>query len=131
MPLLGAGVLAIWNGIADGMEGEFLEWHVKEHIPERMALPGFLRARRYVALDGEPAYFNFYEVNATSDLSSASYLERLNNPTPWTRKVVASFTDTSRTICRVQASFGAGAGPVVETMRFSSHDDAAQNAIDN
>jgi hypothetical protein len=37
MALLGRGVLAIWNGIAAGYEGEFLEWHVKEHIPERVA----------------------------------------------------------------------------------------------
>jgi len=61
MPLLGTGVLAIWNGLAPGYDAEFVEWHVKEHIPERVGVPGFLRARRYFAVDGAPAYFNFYE----------------------------------------------------------------------
>ncbi len=61
MALAGRGVLAIWNGIAEEAEADFLAWHVREHIPERVAVPGFLRARRYVALRGEPRYFNFYE----------------------------------------------------------------------
>ncbi len=29
MPLLGKGVLAIWNGVAPGYEAEFLEWHAR------------------------------------------------------------------------------------------------------
>ena len=37
MPLLGTGVLAIRNGLAPGYDAEFVEWHVKEHIPERVA----------------------------------------------------------------------------------------------
>jgi hypothetical protein len=51
MGLLGKGVLAIWNGIAPEAEEDFVAWHVREHIPERVALSGFLRGRRYVALD--------------------------------------------------------------------------------
>lgn len=51
MGLLGSGALAIWNGIAPEAEREFDRWHTYEHIPERMALPGFLRGRRYVADD--------------------------------------------------------------------------------
>ena len=70
MPLLGSGVLAIWNGVAPGYEAEFVEWHVKEHIPERVGVPGFLRGRRYVAVDGAPAYFNFYE---TENLPGAQF----------------------------------------------------------
>ena len=54
MALLGTGVLAIWNNIAPGWENEFLEWHVKEHIPERIGVKGFLRGRRYISVDGTP-----------------------------------------------------------------------------
>ncbi len=118
MPLLGTGVLAIWNGVNDGMEREFLEWHVKEHIPERVGLPGFLRGRRYVAVEGTPAFFNFYETETPETLRSARYLKRLNEPSEWTRRVVSSFTDTSRTICRVSESVGSGAGSFVEVLTF-------------
>lgn len=128
MPLLGSGVLAIWNGVAPGYEAEFLEWHVKEHIPERVGVPGFLRGRRYVAVDGAPAYFNFYETENYQVLSSALYLARLNDPTPWTRKVVSNFKDTSRTICEVAHSSGRGIGAWIETIQLQTASDPAEFA---
>lgn len=118
MALLGTGVLAIWNGIAPEAEADFVAWHVREHIPERVGLPGFQRGRRYAAVDGTPAYFNFYEVASPDVLTSPAYLARLNDPTPWTRQVVAQFTHTSRTICDVVSSAGHGEGGVVEAIRI-------------
>jgi hypothetical protein len=116
MALIGHGVLAIWNGIKPEAEDDFVAWHVREHIPERVGLPGFLRGRRYVAVEGHPKYFNFYETETAADLSSAAYQARLNAPTDWTRRVVAHFTDTSRTICDVAWSVGVGEGGFVEAI---------------
>jgi hypothetical protein len=128
MALLGEGVLAIWNEIAPTeipgeAEADFVAWHVREHIPERVALPGFLRGRRYSALDGDPAYFNFYETATPAVLTSPDYVARLNDPTPWTRRVVAQFKDTSRTICDVATSLGRGEGGVIETIRLRPASD--------
>lgn len=130
MTLLGTGVLAIWNGIESGADPEFLEWHVLEHIPERVAVPGFLRGRRYVA-EGQvdPKYFNFYETESPEVLTSAAYRERLDSPTPWTRKVVSRFRDTTRTVCGVQASLGCGDGGWIETVRLAPSGDSAAFAI--
>ncbi len=119
----GNGVLAIWNGIAPEAEQDFLRWHVGQHLPERISVPGFLRARRYVALEGTPAYFNFYEVEDVGVLSSPAYLERLDAPTDWTQSVVPHFTDTSRTLCAVVESRGHGCGGVILTLRLDA--DAA------
>jgi hypothetical protein len=116
MALIGNGVLAIWNGIAVAADDDFVAWHVREHIRERVGLPGFLRGRRYVAVDGHPKYFNFYETETAADLSSAAYQARLNAPTPWTRRVVAQFTDTSRTVCDVAWSLGVGEGGWIEAV---------------
>lgn len=113
------GVLVIWNDIAEGWEAEFLNWHVREHMPERVSLPGFLRGQRYVAIEGKPSYFNFYEAQDAAAFSSDIYRERLNNPTPWTKKVVAQFANTGRTICRRVAWAGRGDGAFVETVRLS------------
>lgn len=120
MALAGDGVLAIWNGIAPEAEAEFLRWHVEEHIPERVAVPGFLRARRYVAVAGTPKYFNFYETQAVSDLAAPAYLDRLNAPSEWTKAVVRHFRQTSRTICRVRHSIGLGDGSHVATFRMAT-----------
>ena len=120
MALAGRGVLAIWNGIADEAESDFVAWHVREHIPERVAVPGFLRGRRYVAEAGHPKYFNFYEVEAPETLTSPDYLARLNAPSDWTRRVVRHFKDTSRTVCTVSLSLGAGDGGFVTALRLEA-----------
>ena len=120
MALWGQGVLAIWNDIAPEAEAEFVAWHVAEHIPERVGLPGFLRGRRYIAVEGHPKYFNFYETERAETLRSPHYLARLNDPTPRTRRVVALFHNTSRTICDVVASIGRGEGPWIEAIQLKS-----------
>jgi hypothetical protein len=118
LTLAGKGVLAIWNGIDAEAEAEFIAWHIQEHIPERVSVPGFLRGRRYVAERGSPKYFNFYETEATDTLVSPAYVERLNAPSDWTKAVVKHFTDTSRTICTVAGSRGLGDGGFVATLRL-------------
>jgi hypothetical protein len=122
--LLGKGALTIWNGIDPASEREFVRWHVEEHIPERVGLPGFLRGRRYIAIDGSPKFFNFYETRTPSDLSSPIYRDRLDAPSEWTRSVVQYFRDTSRTICDVSVTLGYGEGAFIETLRLDTRVDA-------
>jgi hypothetical protein len=125
MALLGKGLLAIWNGITDAGEREFVKWHIREHIPERVGLTGFLRGRRYVAHDGHPKYFNFYETETAQTLESPQYRARLNAPTQWTQDVVKEFRDTSRTICEVVASTGLGEGAWIEAIQIANVKDRA------
>jgi hypothetical protein len=120
MALLGKGLLAIWNGITDSSEAEFVRWHIREHIPERVGLPGFLRGRRYVAYQGHPKYFNFYETETPQTLESPAYRARLNAPTLWTQAVIKEFRDTSRTICEVVASIGTGEGGWIEAIQIGA-----------
>lgn len=123
MALLGKGLLAIWNGITDAGESEFVKWHIREHIPERVGLTGFLRGRRYVAHKGHPKYFNFYETETPQTLESPEYRARLNAPTPWTQSVVKEFRETSRTICEVVASIGLGEGAWIEAVQIANITD--------
>jgi hypothetical protein len=120
MALLGKGLLAIWNGITDSAEADFVRWHIREHIPERVRLPGFLRGRRYIVYQGRPKYFNFYETATLQTLESPAYRARLNAPTPWTQAVVKEFRDTSRTICEVVASIGTGEGGWIEAIQIGA-----------
>src|SRR3954451_16430747 len=99
MSLLGGAVVAIWNDITPEGRDNFIEWHNREHIPERVAIPGFLRGRRYRADEGAPEYFTLYEARDSDVLVGADYLERLNNPTPWTKEATAHFRNTVRGVC--------------------------------
>ena len=128
MALAGKGVLAIWNGIAVEAEADFVAWHIREHIPERVAVPGFLRGRRYVAESGHPKYFNFYEVETPKTLVSPDYVARLNTPSDWTKRVVRHFCDTSRTICGISASLGLGDGAYLATLRLAARGEPASFA---
>ena len=63
-------------------------------------MPGFLFGRRHQAISGACGYFNFYLVEQPAVLTSKPYLERLDNPTPMTRKVMSEiFINMNRTVC--------------------------------
>ena len=51
-------------------------------------------------------------------LGGQDYLSRLNAPTEWTRRVVPSFRNVSRSICRVAYTEGVGQGGYMLTQRF-------------
>src|SRR5260370_42588595 len=84
----GRAAIAMWWDIAPEVKSEWEDWHSREHMPERLAIPGFLRGTRWIALSGEPFYFVLYETAELSTITSGPYLERLNNPTPWSRKMM-------------------------------------------
>jgi hypothetical protein len=124
MSLAGGGVVAIWNGIRPEGRADFYEWHNREHMPERVGIPGFLRGRRYGAVDAHPEFFTLYETASVAVLSGIDYLGRLNAPTEWTRRATAHFTDTARSLCRVAISVGPGAGAWMVTWRYDTPDVA-------
>jgi hypothetical protein len=112
MSLLGHAILAFTHDVAAGHEGEWTEWHDREHVPERLAIAGFLRFRRYVALDSGRRFFYFYETESEAVLQSPAYLERLAHPTPWTTQSMQHIRNNTRTACRVAATLGRGVAGV-------------------
>lgn len=118
------GILAIFNDVAAGRDAEFDAWFQGEHLPERLAVPGFLFGRRHKAISGSAAYSNFYLVESPAVLTSKAYLERLDNPTPMTKKIMSEvFRNMNRTLCHRTARFGAFRGAYAVTARFSEHPD--------
>lgn len=127
MSLAGRGAVAIWNDIAPEGRSEFYAWHGSEHMPERAGIPGFLRGRRYVAIDGAPEYFTLYETVSRCTVTGAEYLTRLNAPTAWTTATIRHFRNVSRSLCEVAASFGEGQGGLVATLRYAVDDRLADS----
>jgi hypothetical protein len=93
-------------------------WHSHEHLPERLAIPGFRRGSRWTVLAGEPAYFVMYEVSGLDVLSSPSYMERLNHPSPWTAKMMPFYRGMRRGLCEIVARAGHGLGGFGLLLRF-------------
>jgi len=72
--LLGRAAVIVWNDIAPQGREQFYRWHDKEHIPERLAVPGFLRGRRYAKRGHSPEWLTFYEGADLDVLTSPEYL---------------------------------------------------------
>lgn len=123
--LLGRAAVLIWNDVAPEGREPFYAWHDKEHIPERLALPGFLRGRRFVSPGHSPEWLTMYEAVDLSALVSPEYFARLNAPTPATVATLKHFRNTSRAVCRVAHSVGSSSGGHVLAMRLSI--DAARS----
>jgi hypothetical protein len=114
------GILAIWNDCAASEEADYEQWYMREHFPERLGVPGFRTGRRYEAVAGEPRFFTYYEVDGPAVLVSPAYRERLQNPTPWTRRIMQSaFRRMIRTVCERTASWGDAMGSHVVAVRWA------------
>lgn len=121
--LLGKGAFVAWHDIAPGREADYDRWHSQEHMLERVGIDGFRRGRRYVAAGDGPRYLVIYEVADIGVLSSAAYLERLDNPSAWTREIMPSVQGMNRTLCAVEASAGSGIGHALLCLRLAPRQD--------
>ena len=118
------GILAIFNDCRAGREDEFNAWFQGEHLQERLAVPGFLFGRRHQAISGSAGYFNFYLVESPDVLTSKPYLERLDNPTPMTKRIMSEvFLNMNRTVCQRTIRRGAFRGAFAVTVRFNETPD--------
>jgi hypothetical protein len=125
--MLGRGAMVFWTDLAaDADAGDFHEWHSKEHIAERVGISGFRRGYRYIRVgdEGDALIFMMYEVDDLATLTSAPYLDRLNDPTPWTRRCTSYYANNNRTLCAVTADVGIGIGGFVLTVQVAP--DAAR-----
>jgi hypothetical protein len=121
MALRGKGMLVVFTEVKPRDERDFNEWYNREHIDERVNLPGFNRARRYVALRGSPKYLATYECDSVNDLATPGYLALLANQTPWSQAVMARFTHFHRLTLRVQIDLSHGVGGAITVVRFVPH----------
>jgi heme-degrading monooxygenase HmoA len=119
MALLGKAALAMWWDIAPEVRAEFEHWHSHEHFPERLGVPGFLRASRWRAADGGEGFFVVYELATHEVLGSPRYLERLNAPSPWSRQLMPHHRHMVRCQCHVLESQGGHPAGHALTVRLS------------
>jgi hypothetical protein len=121
----GQGILLITNALEPAAQAEFESWYLREHLPDRLGIPGFLRGRRYRSTSGAPRFMALYETRTPEVLQSPAYLERLANPTPRTERVMPSFRDMCRSVLRVAATQGSLEGGQLMLIDFPDVADRA------
>jgi hypothetical protein len=118
MPLSGKGMLITSMNIEPQHEDEFNLWYDREHLAERVAIDGFIEARRWIAEDANPKYFATYSTESFEDLSSPAYSKALANQTQWSKDNLARFKDMIRVVGRIGDSQGQGRGGVLGVVRL-------------
>jgi hypothetical protein len=118
MPLAGKGMLLTSMDIDPSDEAEFNRWYDREHLLERVAIDGFLEARRYVAHQGSPKYLCLYSTATFEVLDSPTYRTVLMNPTDWSKTNLARFKNMIRAIARITVSRGQGRGAALGIVRL-------------
>jgi hypothetical protein len=98
-PVSGRGLLLVMTDVDPDRESEFNRWYEEEHIRERLSIPGFLRARRFVAVEGRPKYLALYDLSSPEVLQSEEYHRRRNEgATEWTRRMESEFKGFVRNV---------------------------------
>ncbi|MDA9467230.1 DUF4286 family protein [Bradyrhizobium sp. CCBAU 53415] len=118
MPLAGKGMLLTSMNIDAADEADFNRWYDREHLEERVAIDGFLEARRYVAHAANPRYLSLYSTATLDVLDSPAYKTRLASPTDWSRQTMARFKDMLRVVARITISKGTGRGAALGLVRL-------------
>ena len=118
MPLAGKGMLLTSMNVDPAHEAEFNRWYDGEHLLERVAIPGFLEARRYVAHSGSPTYLCLYSTETFDVLDSPAYRKALTNPTDWSKATLPRFKNMIRAVARITISRGQGRGAALGIVRL-------------
>jgi hypothetical protein len=132
MPIAGKGMLLTSMDVDAAHEAEFNRWYDREHLEERVAIDGFLEARRYVAHDGQPKYLSLYSTATFEVLDSPTYRTALANQTAWSKANIARFRNMIRAVARITISRGVGRGAALGIIRLrpAASPDTLRAALD-
>src|ERR1700759_4830853 len=111
MALKGRAFLAIWHDIAAEAEADYGAWHTRQHMPERLGVPGFLAGRRAVdwSLDHQ-RWITLYETRTLEVLTSEPSRARLTEPSHWSMRTQPTFRNFARSARALAASTAPGIG---------------------
>jgi hypothetical protein len=123
--LMGTGALMLWLDVAPELERETDAWYIDEHMPERIDFGGYLRARRYDAIEGTPRYLTLFEARTPSALASEGYLRLVRRISEQSQRIRAGFSNVVRNTFAVRQSRGRGIGAIVASLRLTPRDAGA------
>ena len=85
---VGTTILVVMMEVDKADDAVFNKWYNEEHVPERMAIPGYISARRFELDPGDDQannvmrYLCIWELENDSPLQSQLYKDQNASPTP-------------------------------------------------
>lgn len=128
---MAGAILAIWSDVTPGQETDYLHWLTREHTAERVGIPGFEAVRVFRADMAETCrYLILYDLAAPSVLTSPAYLARLNEPTPWSQRIMPGLRNFARGGGWVRALRGTGGGAHLLPFRLARPVEEATSLLE-
>ena len=123
--------LFVWTGIDPAHEDDFNAWYDREHMEERVAIPGMLWARRYRAQsDDARRYLAIYRTESLGTFTSDPYRAAFTRQTDWSNRNFARMTDTQRRVMSVSAEAGFGAGCALALVELAGDGPLPPSALE-
>lgn len=118
MVFAGTGILISSMEVLPHEDEDFNTWNDREHMAERVAIPGFLNGRRYASVDTPTRYLQIYNTVDAGVLDGPAYRAALANQTPWSMHHITRFIGPTRVVGRLAHSQGAVRGVAVLLLRL-------------
>ena len=125
--------LFVWSDIDPDHEADFNQWYDREHMEERVRIPGFTGARRYRAVSGSARrYLALYRASSLADFTSDAYRKAFTKQTQWSITNFGRMSNTRRRVMHVaqEGGFGwGGALVLIELVPNAMDTDAVSNVL--
>ncbi len=121
----GKGFLVISSDVEHEDETDYLHWLTREHAQERLRIPGFLSVHVFRAdVAGAARFLIFYRLTDAAVVASEPYLQRLNAPSEWSRRIMPKLSNFVRGGGHIihEAGQGEGEGTCVAPLPFDAAD---------
>lgn len=92
----GSGLLMVVVEVGAEDEDELNRWYDSEHIPEKLATPGFRSARRFRDTQHPGRYLALYELEDPALVTSREYMAQ--SMSPWSEAVMATWISLDRSV---------------------------------
>lgn len=114
------GILFVWTSADPDHELDFNRWYDREHVEERVRIPGFVSGTRYQSVRGPRKYLGLYRTVSLAAFQTPDYFKAFGQQTPWSLTNLQRMVDPMRRVCAIEAETGRGTGAWLAVLRLGA-----------